>query len=922
MNRRTGGPTRVLNEDIFIRICKRQAKQAKQASSKMDDFDDADLFSTNRYIPTRVEGVDTGPSDTQFREYIKSKRNGRDAVSLISFPRQITSTNTNITDVPVHESVRVDDIGGEVRKTYTYINVDSRDRDVSVYTKANHFKVFLGTGFNNVSRIRLTSLEFPNTNAVVNSSNNRIYWRNQSDVNECVIDNITRAYPIYSVALRIGSYTASTLVTEMNSKLNLIKRDANVGDYHYFISSIDLDTDIVSYTSLILTQLENNCISVVTGLGIITVAAGSHGYTSGETVYILGATTTGGVSANVLNGPHTITVINSNTFQFEVNIKAGGTVVGGGNTIQSGKLAPFQLMFGDYSDGIGGLLGFPTQNSSQLIKTFVKSISNTFLVSVTLSSVHGLTNSTFVVNQSCVVSGTGSVVDGTRAIMWVSGTTTLLISSNSRLTSEYDSGLFSFGGKTWGITKLVNYATQTLLVETFTPHGYVLSDLPSKVTFADTITTPSYNDGAGNDVLTIPTDKTLIIPGYVLSGGSESVSTPIGGYIPTYKCLTTKTLVLTNAEAGIVTKFTSPDHGLVVGDYVTFYNVMCTPSLQAGYYLVYTVPDSDTFTILFATSNVAKQTVLNGQASVGTRIVTVNFPYHGYNCITSIVGVGGGVVECNTLLPHNLVDDQIILLSQTNCVPSLDSTDPYTVTVIDSDTFRVTSVHGSITTSGTFGIIGIDSNKFNLYGVTSVGGIPEANLNNKPFTIREILSEHSFSFTTDHFASSTESGGGNNVYVSDLIHGFSGTQDNTLNSQLNRSVNLAGENYAFLCSPQLNTMSNTGSVKDVFARIQLDRPPGTMVFSFLSHPKEPNTTDDSQIFDLEFSVVSHDNTLYEFNDMDYSFVLEIEQTYDSLPVQNPNRRGPEPSNPESAIRRSGFEDSASTLSELSAPRTK
>ena len=133
-----------------------------------------------------------------------------------------------------------------------------------------------------------------------------------------------------------------------------------------------------------------------------------------------------------------------------------------------------------------------------------------------------------------------------------------------------------------------------------------------------------------------------------------------------------------------------------------------------------------------------------------------------------------------------------------------------------------------------------------------------------------------------------------NVAFSDgsLLHGFNGAQTNTKNSLLNRSINLQGENYAFLCCPQLATMMNTGKVKNVFARISLDQSPGSMVFSYLSNPKIFDTTPLNQLNDLEFSILNYDGTEYEFNDLDYSFTLQITETIDITDgFQVSSRRG-------------------------------
>ena len=77
-------------------------------------------------------------------------------------------------------------------------------------------------------------------------------------------------------------------------------------------------------------------------------------------------------------------------------------------------------------------------------------------------------------------------------------------------------------------------------------------------------------------------------------------------------------------------------------------------------------------------------------------------------------------------------------------------------------------------------------------------------------------------------------------------------------------------------------MMNTGQVKDIFARISLSESPGAMVFTYLSNPKNFDTVPLNSLQELEFSIVNYDGTFYEFNDLDYSFTLEITEVQDVI----------------------------------------
>jgi hypothetical protein len=331
---------------------------------------------------------------------------------------------------------------------------------------------------------------------------------------------------------------------------------------------------------------------------------------------------------------------------------------------------------------------------------------------------------------------------------------------------------------------------------------------------------------------------------------------------------------------------------LKVGDKIKINNILTLPSVvdkNSGIHEVYSIPNSTSFTINYKTTSFDPTTIDNGTAYVGTRIVTISFPYHGFNTIISITNSGAGILQLITQLPHNLSNGDKIRIGSSNCIPSIDD-GGYEVTVLSSDTFTIPFVP-ALSAPGTFGILGM-SNDFYLYGATELGGLTSEDLTSNLHSVRDILDEHTITFNADNYASSTAKGGGGNVFISSLKHGFNGTQNNTKNSLLNRSINLEGENYAFLCCPQLATMMNTGSVKDIFARITLDQSPGSMVFTYLSNPKEFDTVPLDKLSELEFSVLNWNNTLFDFNDLDYSFVLEITEVVDTTTGFNiSSRRG-------------------------------
>lgn len=214
------------------------------------------------------------------------------------------------------------------------VNIDSKDRDTALYSEPNHFKINLGKTFRNIKSIKLLSLEFPNTDQVIKSTpesqrNNRLRWQNQEDV------GTNYEGVVYTVDISPGNYTALSLSDEISSKLATVKRVAFTGDFHNFQVDINLDTDIVSMTSLVLDVLPNNPISTTNNSSQIRVLHPNHTFSIGDQVYITGIKTTiGGIPSNLINGFQTIVdVPAAQDLTGTVSVTSGTPFVVGSGTI-------------------------------------------------------------------------------------------------------------------------------------------------------------------------------------------------------------------------------------------------------------------------------------------------------------------------------------------------------------------------------------------------------------------------------------------------------------------------------------------------------------------------------------------------------------------------------------------------------------
>ena len=894
----------------------------------MDYPDTSDILFENKFIPEPE--LDVTPDLKRVEEYRKyyeqelEKYKEKQVIRKIE-KIELDETHDDENLINNNPFILNKDIANLPFKRYkrekiTLVSVDSRDRNKLIYPHAHEFKIFLGRTFYNVKKVRLISIEFPNTNAVINNSNNYIYWRNQEDVlnDETVNKGGVIAYPIYSAKVRNGSYIATTLQTEMAYEMNLVKRSVGVNVFHFFIASLDQNTDIVTFTGLKLRQLSANAFKFSSGSNQVQVLLANHGFTLNQKVYIYGVKPAGGIDSTVLSGFHIITsIIDQNSFKYEVNVQATIDVAGGGGSTASvGVEAPFQFLWGESTKTIAPNIGYPLENSSQQIFTNIQKMENIFQMLIITDGSHGLGRSWTYINKTIDVGqvdpGTGLFIpDSSFTILDIPTTSTILVQINTTnipttLTSNPALRTIRFvSGPINIVCDVLSYTLYNVdmfMVTTQSNHNYVINDINKVISIFNTVNETIVSDinyDGDYTILQVPS-TTLIVLGGVLTDVKNNI-----GNIPRHGPLTVYTHIISNIVynyMGISNKVQITcvtQHNLEVGDSIFIYNLLSNPTINS-YLKIISVETDYIFVVECAmisyTTDLSK-----GETYIGTGLMTLSFPSHGFNSIIQYTnGPNAHQITIQMQFDHNLNVNDIIRLSNTNTVPSLNMGNLKVITVISSDTIviennDITNPLAPLTTIPIIatGYTGLDRN-FYLYGSTDVGGIPSTYINGKLHSVREIIDVDTFTFMiSGTFSTVTEiGGGGENLYLSSLIHGFEGVQTNTKNKLLNRSINLEGENYCFMTCPQLATILNTGNVNDVFARIILDQAPGYVNFNFLSNPKIFDITPLSKLSELEFTIRNYDNTFYDFIDLDYSFTLEITEMIDQTSMFNvSSRRG-------------------------------
>lgn len=936
-------------------------------------MNEQDLLFTNEYIKTDVP-TDLPPAfNNEFREYYLNQLNQNKESYVVEKINNLENQLQEeiFDDDNLLNTNSVKNIGINQKKSITlqrekktYVSIDSRDRDIILYNKPNNFKIYLGKTFSNVKTVKLASLEFPNTNAVINATNNKIYWRNKEDIDNDVIDLKTNNYPIYEATLRTGSYILTTLQKEIISELQTIKR--SFGDtklFHYPDVHLVYDTDICTFRFLDLKLLESNPFRTNTDSNIITIVDATHTFKTGDIIYIRDAKTFADIPTSEINSSFTIISTTLTSYSIEVSTRASetrGELNGGGGTaVKIGKALDFQFLFGEYSNTVSKNLGFPQRNSSDRIDSTIDYIQQHFLVEMRTNDPHGLLNSEFVVNKFITINNVlGSTSSSNIKIIKVVDEFTLLVQTpnpqvripldqtfeNNTDSNKYFSLVYSNeSGNSITVSKVISsirrYSENTIYIRTHYNHGLSLSDIDSTLNLYDTLTTPSL-DGE-NIIFTVLNKTEFMVKGSLeINGGlgdldqidqnslfgrfpkrnplhtvafniSEFTVTeihPITGIdSPSKTYIKIKCDPLTvNYGGGFYSKF-NMDEILTINDNIQLNNIISEPVTQSIFKII-TFLSSNEILIEYDQGTIL-DFILGDNPSVGSDYMFLLLPNHGFNKIASYTGnyPSESSFTITTILDHGLEDNGNVRIMETGN-SNLDSKEEwYTgISKLNNDTFKVFTENVAIG-NGNTGILGM-SNDFYLYECKSFDGIDAPqNINNKKFTTTKIFPDNGdysdvtnkngknmFLFKLDGvYATSATRGGGDNVFISSLKHGFNTKQDNTENGILHRSISLEGEQYVFLTCPTLNTLVSTSKVTDIFARISLTDNPGSVIFdSYLSNPKIFDDGSLPNLSELEFNVKLFDGTYYDFNDLNFSFTLEITEMVDYIENTNiSSRRG-------------------------------
>lgn len=261
------------------------------------------------------------------------------------------------------------------------------------YINNNFYKIALKKTFYNVSKIRLISTEFPNTEKVIktipqNKQNNMFYWKLQSDGDT-----------LYSIALSAGNYNITGLRSTMQTLIGQVSRptlsiiNSNVSTYSYntfnnCIITLQGETDTFNiqflttiFIPLAITYKASSNYSDNNNRLIINHP--NHRLIANMTITIINGISTDGIPQSVINNLFQIEkIIDANTYQVilpKYNIAASNNTITNGGAAMGIIFPVMSQLYFNTSDTIGNLIGYRNVGQPYSITKFNYTNANTDL---------------------------------------------------------------------------------------------------------------------------------------------------------------------------------------------------------------------------------------------------------------------------------------------------------------------------------------------------------------------------------------------------------------------------------------------------------------------------------------------------------------------------------------------------------------
>ena len=269
--------------------------------------DPQDLLYTNNFISTdiltnsqltqeneyyeRFKNYIDNDNDDEADKYINNDLNESSPVNLNKGLNTKWPVYSNKNHYPLFDTY-INDISTNryKKEILTKVNIDSSNRDISKYTYSNKFSLPLSQVFNNIKKIVINDIIFPNVNQSITNVNNNLAWQyattqylvtqnvdlyiipvpnnnnrisyNSLPNSTCPMDNLNGL--VYQTHVKTGYYTIKNLIENIKLSTSQILHETNQfveepymtypklkGTPHLFSCSIDPISSVVRFVNRI-----------------------------------------------------------------------------------------------------------------------------------------------------------------------------------------------------------------------------------------------------------------------------------------------------------------------------------------------------------------------------------------------------------------------------------------------------------------------------------------------------------------------------------------------------------------------------------------------------------------------------------------------------------------------------------------------
>lgn len=856
-----------------------------------------DLLFTNKFVKTydASSKIYKAYPSNRFRNYIDKKNAAKNQKIL---------TNVNVKE---NKQIKtIPEIKHYTLENEILLNIDSSNRDITIYPDSNTYKIKIDPPIKNVKKIEMISSEFPNTEQLIrgnssNSQNNIVQFRLLNDFIYGVGDKT------YGIEIFPGNYNSITLSEEMTIKMNDLKKKYDNKNFEFEVSLDDvsdnssinlLNSDFSKYVTVLgVSYYEENGINAFDFSNELAFKFTSYGETysdhnieKGDKVYILGSNPVAYVPSSLINGQHYVrTVPNQSIFKFKIPFFNRNSFLSkGGELLKIGKDEYFQILFNNNNSPYD-ILGFPKldtkfkethnnlvtdgsviniitgvfldedtyDNNMYEFETFEPhgfSLGDTIYIDYHLKIYDDFNEVNYIVGNDGVAYADGYSVNSVNQSIGVSGMTSGTFDSNTIGDNEFiitnvtNSKLYGLQYKDNSddaITETSTYYTSTTQIR----NGMLGSVEQMNIDY--TLMQITQNTTQTNEYYTTLNHNLSSGDKIIITAQSSVSSVDISN-------VTYEEPVIINTTTIQLSDTTFDSNYIIKAFQLSSFTISSTTNtFNLTLDRVHNLNENDL--IFTKLHNDDSSHLMNLKYS---KIVDTDYNSSSLNMLVMSPGVSQSITQDGYLFVNGSTQYDIICSTLYKSDKTLQTTggsvfylrffteDDHDLVIDGSSKIYIKNHHISRLTNGL--------NQANGHSIVEV---PSSNK-------FRVLYPESFDDDLQSDVSTT--------------YTYKGT---VTKKKVNNLIDLSGDDYILLSSPQLSSFEKNSvqTYDDIFAKILLTGEPGTFLFN--THKSTPKVFYDNElptISELEFTFKRPDGSLFEFLGKDHSFTLKVTQLINKI----------------------------------------